>query len=148
MGFEIERKFLVNKERWNFHTKDKGEEIIQGYLCKNPEQTIRIRVKGESGFITVKGKTEGISRLEFEYLIPKLDAEEMIKHFCDRYIHKIRYTLTVGTHIWEVDEFIAPNKGLILAEIELKDQDEAFILPEWIEKEVSNDPAYFNANML
>ena len=148
MGVEIERKFLVDKKKWDAVKVKNGVEIIQGYLHKEPKLTVRIRIKGEDGFITLKGKTVGISRSEFEYRIPKAEAHEMIKTFCDKFIHKTRFTLTLGNKVWEIDEFISPNKGLVLAEVELTNEQEEIDLPNWVTKEVSDNPNYFNANML
>ena len=148
MGLEIERKFLVNKKLWNEMKKPKGEVIKQGYLLKSLEKTIRVRTKNTKGFITIKGATTGITRKEFEYEIPKEEADELLNEFCNRYIQKTRYSIEYSGKIWEVDEFESPNKGLILAEIELTSADEHFEKPTWIAKEVSDDPKYFNANML
>lgn len=148
MGIEIERKFLVDKQCWEQVDKNKGEKIVQGYLSKSPEKTIRIRTKGEKGYLTIKGKTEGISRLEYEYEIPKHEAEDLIKTFCSAFIQKIRYEIIYEGLLWEIDEFQSPKSGLILAEVELKNEQENVKLPSWVMKEVSDDPAYFNANML
>lgn len=148
MGIEIERKFLVDKNQWEKAKPKEGKHIVQGYLQKSPEKTVRIRVKGEQGFITIKGRTEGFSRKEFEYLIPVEEAREMIATFCTTYIDKTRFEVIVDNMIWEVDEFKSPRKGLILAEIELPDENHDFVLPDWIAEEVSDDPQYFNSNML
>lgn len=148
MGVEIERKFLVDKTLWQKVKPKDGATIIQGYLQKKPEKTVRIRVKNNTGFITIKGKTTGVSRLEFEYQIPVADAKEMIHTFCDRYIEKTRYIVKYKGFSWEVDEFLSPKKGLILAEIELPDENQEFLLPNWVEKEVSGDAQYYNSNMI
>ncbi|MEX2483705.1 MAG: CYTH domain-containing protein [Brumimicrobium sp.] len=148
MGVEIERKFLVDKTEWEKLKPETGEHIIQGYLQKSPEKTVRIRVKENQGFITVKGKTTGISRKEFEYKIPAEEAREMIESFCTTYIDKVRYKIVLDDFTWEVDEFKSPNSGLILAEVELPHEDTQVILPSWVTKEVSHDPQYFNANMI
>lgn len=148
MGFEIERKFLVDKEKWQTVKPSNGELIIQGYLQKDPNKTVRVRVKNNSGYITIKGKTKGVSRSEFEYEIPVDEAKAMIQEFCDRYIEKTRFLFEHDGFTWEVDEFFSPKKGLILAEIELTSEDQQFSLPEWVDKEVSDDAQYFNSNMI
>ncbi|PHR46054.1 MAG: adenylate cyclase [Fluviicola sp.] len=148
MGVEIERKFLVKKEKWQAIRPSNGELIIQGYLQKDPNKTVRVRVKNNSGYITIKGKSKGITRLEFEYEIPVNEAKEMIQEFCDRFIEKTRYFFEHEGFTWEVDEFLSPKKGLILAEIELNSEEQKFSLPNWIDKEVSDDLQYFNSNMI
>lgn len=148
MGVEIERKFLVNKEKWQSAKPNKGEKIIQGYLQKDLNKTVRVRVKNNTGYITIKGKTKGVSRSEYEYEIPVDEAKAMIQEFCDRYIEKTRFLLEYDGFTWEVDEFLSPKEGLILAEIELTDENQQFPLPDWVEKEVSDDAQYFNSNMI
>lgn len=149
MGIEIERKFLVDTDAWKSVEKGEGTPIKQGYLFKSVDKTIRIRQKGEKGFITVKGKSVNhISRAEFEYQIPLKDAQQMLMQLCPAYIEKIRYQIDVDGFTWEVDEFIQPRQGLILAEIELPSEDTVFKVPSWIKEEVSHDPQYYNANML
>lgn len=148
MGVEIERKFLVKKEKWQAIRPSNGELIIQGYLQKDPNKTVRVRVKNNSGYITIKGKSKGITRLEFEYEIPVNEAKEMIQEFCDRFIEKTRYFFEHEGFTWEVDEFLSPKKGLVLAEIELNSEEQKFSLPNWIDKEVSDDLQYFNSNMI
>lgn len=149
MAVEIERKFLVNKELWEQVKPNEGQRILQGYLLKSVEKTVRLRTKGGKGYITVKGASVNhISRAEFEYEIPLEEAQAMLDEFCPKKIDKVRYTLKVAGKIWEVDEFSSPNPGLILAEIELTAEDESFEMPEWAGKEVSDDERYYNANML
>lgn len=145
---EIERKFLVNLERWKQVDKPKGKEIIQAYLTNEIEKSIRIRVKDNQAFITVKGKQQGISRQEFEYEIPVSDAKEMIRLFADSTIEKLRYEIPTNHHVWEVDVFKGKLTGLVLAEIELTNENDLFDLPEWIGQEVSTDPNYLNANLI
>lgn len=145
MGLEIERKFLVVSELWNALDKDKGEVCIQTYLSTDPEKTIRARVLGDKAFLTIKGKTDHISRTEFEYEIPLEEGKAIIDQFGDKVLHKTRYKIRQGKHIWEVDVFHADNDGLIVAEIELEAENEAFEKPAWIGKEVSDDPRYYNA---
>lgn len=145
---EIERKFLVNLERWKQVDKPKGKEIIQAYLTNEIEKSIRIRVKGDQAFITVKGKQEGISRHEFEYEIPVSDAKEMIHLFADSTIEKLRYEIPTNQHVWEVDVFKGKLTGLVLAEIELTNENDLFDIPEWVGQEVSTNPNYLNANLI
>jgi CYTH domain-containing protein len=145
---EIERKFLVDKVLWALQAKPAGQKIIQAYLVNTPEKTIRVRTKGAKGFLTIKGPTLGISRAEYEYEIPVHEAEELIQQFAVQHIEKTRYEITVGKHVWEVDEFGGKLAGLMLAEIELSAEDEAFERPEWVTLEVSHDAAYFNSNLI
>ncbi len=148
MPLEIERKFLVHSDRWNALKKPNGKKIIQSYLSFTPERTVRVRIKDTDAFITIKGKSEGISRLEYEYPIPVSDAEEMISRLNLDAIEKIRYVIPLDNHLWEVDVFFGKNQGLIVAEIELESEDEPFTKPDWIREEVSHDPRYFNSNLL
>ena len=145
---EIERKFLVDKRLWEKVEKPEGKKIIQAYLTNEVEKSIRIRVKGEKAYVTIKGKQVGISRPEFEYEIPVSDAMEMIYLFADKVIEKTRYEILVGQFIWEIDVFHGKLEGLILAEIELSNENEVFENPEWITTEVSTDPFYLNANLI
>ena len=145
---EIERKFLVDKVLWALQAKPAGQKIIQAYLVNTPEKTIRVRTKGAKGFLTIKGPTLGISRAEYEYEIPVHEAEELIQQFAVQHIEKTRYEITVGKHVWEVDEFGGKLAGLMLAEIELTAEDELFERPEWVTIEVSHDAAYFNSNLI
>lgn len=109
---------------------------------------MRVRIAGESGFLTIKGATTGITRSEFEYSIPVTDAQEMLETLCDRpLIQKTRYRIKSGDVVWEVDEFEGENKGLILAEVELVDANQVIVLPHWIGAEVSHDPRYYNSNL-
>ena len=145
---EIERKFLVNKEKWELVNKSAPNRIVQAYLVRTPEKTIRVRVKDEKGFLTIKGPTVGISRSEFEYEIPLNEANELIEQFADKIIEKFRFEITVGNHLWEVDEFHGKLEGLLLAEIELTSEDEAFEKPDWVMEDVSMDQQYFNSNLV
>ncbi len=145
---EIERKFLVNEELWNRAEKPEPKLIIQAYLHRSPEKTIRIRVKGDKGFLTIKGPTNGISREEFEYEIPLEDATQLIEQFADKVLSKKRYEIPMGEHVWEVDVFLDNLEGLIIAEIELNAEDELFLKPEWTTEDVSHDAQYFNANLI
>lgn len=147
MNQEIERKFLVNHTKWNQLTKEEGTYLKQSYLSTNPDKTIRVRVLGEKGFITIKGKQVGLTRPEFEYEIPLQDAIKMIDLFGENVIEKTRYNIHIKNHLWEVDVFDGDNKGLIVAEIELSSETETFEKPNWIEKDVSKEPKYYNSNL-
>lgn len=147
MGKEIERKFLVKNSEY----KTSSDEALykQGYLCINPNRTVRVRVVGDKGLITVKGKSTGASRLEFEYEIPFEDANEMLDILCEKpIIEKIRYTYDYAGFIWEIDEFLGDNEGLVVAEIELQDESMEFSKPIWIGEEVTGDPKYYNSSLI
>lgn len=140
---EIERKFLVNTELW--HPQSKGLEIRQGYLSTDKERVVRVRTKGSKAFLTVKGKQQGISRIELEYEIPFDEAVLMLQLAKNHPIEKTRFVEQHNGKTWEIDIFENENEGLVLAEIELKSEREEVILPDWITKEVSEDHRYFNA---
>ncbi len=146
-NIEIERKFLVNPEKWSIQQKPEGVLIHQGYLSHSDGLTIRIRIAGDQGFLTIKGETTGISRMEYEYEIPVKDAHVLLEQHCKHSLVKIRYTLEACGNQWEVDEFLGFNEGLLMAEIELNSEEEIFSLPEWIVKEVSGDERYFNSSL-
>lgn len=146
MATEIERKFLVNGTAW--HPQSGGVMLRQGYLSSVKERVVRVRVAGEQAFITIKGITRDVSRLEFEYGIPVADASRMLDLLCERpLVEKTRYAVFVDGHRWEIDEFHGENAGLVVAEIELESETEAFSRPEWLGREVSSDPRYFNSNL-
>ena len=145
---EIERKFLVKEQLWEAIEKPSPSRIVQAYLVNSAEKTVRIRIKGTKGFLTIKGPTQGISRSEFEYEIPLKDAEELISTFAEKVIEKFRYEISFKNHLWEVDVFTGKLEGLYLAEIELNSEDEHFELPEWVGEEVSTDPNYYNSNLI
>lgn len=145
---EIEYKFLVDHAEWSQVTKPKGELIVQGFLHKSESCVVRIRIKGEKGYLTIKGATQGITRREFEYEIPLSDAEEIISSLVDKHIRKIRYEIPFDNRIWEVDEFEGPLEGLILAELEVKSENETFEKPSWATTDVSRDPNYYNAVLI
>ena len=147
MPTETEHKYLVKHERWKKISPEKSIEIKQGYLLTDPEKTIRVRTKNGKGFFTIKGKTNKSSRPEFEYEIPLEDAEELIRKFCSAVVEKTRHLVHFEGKLWEVDEFKGANRGLIVAEIELKDEDEKYALPEWVDKNVTEDPRYANSNL-
>lgn len=144
MATEIERKFLVIGEEWRKSAT--GTIYRQGYIFSDVRRTVRVRVAGEKGFLTIKGTAVGLARPEFEYAIPTEDAMLMLDTLCDRpLIEKTRYVLKQGDLTWEIDEFAGENQGLIVAEVELKDENQSVELPSWIGPEVSHDPRYFNA---
>lgn len=147
MAKEIERKFLVKNLEW----KEQTEGILyrQGYLNSLKERTVRIRTINEKAFIAIKGITVGFSRLEFEYEIPFADAKQMLDELVEKpIIEKYRYKLKQGDLMWEIDEFLGENEGLIVAEVELKDAQQTFVKPAWLGEEVSSDPRYFNSNLV
>lgn len=146
MGMEIERKFLIEGDGWR---KDRGTRIRQGYLSTNEERTVRVRTAGNKATLTIKGITVGATRAEYEYQIPMSDAEEMLNHLCERpLIEKRRYRIEHAGLVWEVDEFFGANNGLVIAEVELESEGQSFDIPPWIGKEVTDDPRYFNANLV
>lgn len=147
MGIEIERKFLVNNLKWNAINKPEGEIIRQKYILTDEEKTIRIREKGNKGYFTIKGKKKGITRTEFEFEIPLEQALEMMKTFSGGMISKVRYKINFEGKLWEIDEFLDDNIGLIVAEIELRFEDETFSVPDWVAKEVTHDTKYYNSNL-
>jgi adenylate cyclase len=122
--------------------------LKQGYLSTTPESTVRVRVSSDRAMLTVKSKNTGIRRSEFEYEIPMQDAEEMLLLCQKNLIEKTRYTITIGKHIWEIDEFSGANSGLLVAEIELGAEEEPFEKPEWVGEEVSADARYYNSNLV
>jgi adenylate cyclase len=147
MGLEIERKFLVKDAAWK--TGALGILYRQGYLLAEKDRTFRVRVVDQVGFLTIKGQTSGISRLEYEYPIPVQDANEMLDRLClQPLIEKYRYRVEHAGLVWEVDEFLNENGGLILAEVELEEAGQQIALPPWIGAEVSDDPRYYNANLV
>jgi adenylate cyclase len=147
MGKEIERKFLLKNDSWR--GQDSGKRYRQGYLSTVKERTVRVRSTGDKAFLTVKGITVGASRSEYEYEIPVADANEMLDRLCERpLIEKTRYRISHAGLLWEVDEFEGENRGLITAEVELKDEHQSVVLPAWVGEEVTGDPRYFNANLV
>ena len=143
---EIERKFLVLSNVFKSEAFEQNR-IVQGYLSSNPERTVRVRVKGDKGFLTVKGKgnESGMSRLEWEKEITINEAKQLLS-ICEKgVIDKIRYEIKIGSHVYEVDVFSGENEGLIIAEIELTSESESFEKPDWLGQEVTNDEKYYNA---
>jgi adenylate cyclase len=147
MGVEIERKFLVDHKKWAQLLKPAGTHYRQGYLLNDDLRTIRVRVTDQQGFITLKGATSGITRKEFEYNIPLEDGIAILDSFAVSEVEKIRYRVEFAGKIWEVDEFSGDSEGLIMAEIELKDEVEEFEKPDWVTGEVSDDARYYNSNL-
>ena len=145
MGKEIERKFRVIKDTWR---NVKGTRYRQGYLNSAKERNVRVRTMEDKACLTIKGIAIGASRLEFEYEIPLQDALELLE-ICEKpLIEKRRYKILEGGFIWEVDEFFGENQGLIVAEVELVNEDQEFPKPDWVGEEVTGDPSYFNSNLI
>jgi len=148
MAQEIERKFLVKGDFKPFAFK--SSRVIQGYLCSVPERAVRVRVKGEKGFLTIKGmgNKEGTSRYEWEREIPVSEAQELLKICEPGVIDKTRFLVKQGDHTFEVDEFYGENEGLVVAEIELKSETDAFEKPAWLGEEVTGDVRYYNVMLM
>ena len=147
MSLEIERKFLVRDDRWR--TLAQGQRLRQGYLSSHPDRVVRIRIEGEGALMTIKGRTTGATRGEWEYPIPLEDAAVFLQQLCEQpVIDKTRYRIAYRGMLWEVDEFHGDNAGLVVAEIELASEDQPFEKPDWIGEEVTHDSRYFNANLL
>lgn len=145
MAREIEKKFLVRGTNWQLNAKK--TRIQQGYLCRTPYKTVRVRRADNEAFLTIKGATTGFSRAEFEYAIPVEDATELLALCEPGLIDKTRYSVQVDAHTWDVDVFHGVNDGLIIAEIELSSETEAFTKPAWLGKDVTGDPKYYNARL-
>ena len=147
MGVEIERKFLLVGDAW----RSLGEPVLlrQGYLSSQPDRTVRVRIEGGAGTLTIKGRSHGATRAEWEYAIPVDEAAELLDRLCEQpLIEKYRRRIALGTHVWEVDEFLGANLGLVVAEIELSAEDEAFDKPAWLGEEVTHDRRYFNSSLI
>jgi adenylate cyclase len=144
MPTEIERKFLVTGTEWR---QVNCVRYSQGYLCRDKERTVRVRLAGGQAFLTIKGSSKGASRAEFEYKIPVVDAEQLM-NLCDgSIIQKLRHILFYKGFKWEIDEFLGENSGLIIAEVELEKEDQRFDRPGWLGREVTEDPRYYNSNL-
>jgi len=152
MAIEIERKFLLTNDSWRKQA-DVGNTMRQGYFAgpedKKKRASIRVRIDNEGAYINVKSYKLGVSRQEYEYPIDRQDAEEMLETLCERpLIEKTRYKVLLGPHTWEIDVFAGDNTGLIVAEIELEDENEVFEKPAWLGKEVSDEPRYYNVCLI
>jgi CYTH domain-containing protein len=147
MGVEIERKYLVNHDKWKALNKPAGKFLRQGYLLTDPDKTIRVRYSDEAAYLTIKGLSIGATRSEFEYEIPINEAQELLDKFSVARLAKIRYNIKFNSRVWEVDEFLDDNFGLIVAEIELSSETESFDIPGWIDKEVTAEEKYYNSNL-
>lgn len=144
MAIEIERKYLVISDDWR-KGAEQGTLFRQGYLVGSENSSVRVRIEGDKANLNIKSATLGIRRSEYEYAIPLDDAEEMLKNLCHKpLIEKLRYLVHHAGHTWEVDLFSGDNEGLIVAEVELKDENEAIELPCWVGQEVSNEARYYN----
>jgi adenylate cyclase len=143
MGVEIERKFLLKGEGW----RALGEPLLlrQGYLSSDPARVVRVRVEGDQAYLTIKGRSVGATRGEWEYPIPLPDANELLALCEQPIVEKYRRKIEFAGNVWEVDEFLGANAGLVVAEIELGAEDQAFERPDWIGAEVTDDPRYFNS---
>ena len=147
MAKEIERKFLVIGNKWRELAN--GTHYRQGYLNSIKERTVRIRTINDKAYLTVKGPTVGVTRMEFEYEIPYNDCVEMLDNLAEKpIIEKTRYKIKADDLVWEIDEFFGVNEGLIVAEVELQSEEQKFEKPEWIGEEISGDPRYFNSNLV
>lgn len=147
MGIEIERKFLVASDAWR-QAAAAQTRYSQGYLCREPARTVRVRVAGEQAFLTIKGLTTGATRAEFEYPVPLADAQALLAMCDGPVIEKVRHLVPAGEGlVWEVDEFFGDNAGLVVAEIELQDEAQAFERPDWLGAEVTDDKRYLNSNL-
>ncbi len=147
MAIEIERKFLVSNDRWRLQA-DSGVHYRQGYLSHDPRRCVRVRIAGDQAWLNIKCATSPIRRLEYDYPVPLEDAQEMLKMLrSEDCVDKVRYRIRQGQHEWEVDVFEGTNAGLVVAEIELDDEEEAFEKPDWLGREVSDDPRYYNMNL-
>ena len=147
MAKEIERKFTVDKSSW--HPDDAGVRIRQGYLPISGKTAVRVRITGDSAWLTIKSENKGAVRSEFEYPIPLADAQQVLDELCERpFIEKTRYVVNYAGADWEVDVFEQENAGLIIAEIELAFENQEIDLPPWVLTEVTDAPRYYNANLV
>jgi adenylate cyclase len=147
MPVEIERKFLVSGDAWR-QAVARSELFRQGYLATTASSSIRVRIGAERGWISVKGRCVGMSRPEYEYEIPVAEATEMLGTLCDEgRLEKVRHWIPVGGRVWEVDEFLGSNAGLVVAELEIETEDAEFERPAWLGREVTDDVRYYNASL-
>jgi CYTH domain-containing protein len=147
MSTEIERKYLVKGDDWK--KQGTGQAYRQGYLSTHPDRTVRVRLVGEKGYLTIKGRTTGATRAEYEYPIPFADAQGLLDQLCQQpLIEKVRYRIPYEGLVWEVDEFTGENLGLVVAEVELVAEQQAIVLPPWVGREVTAEARYYNANLM
>ncbi|MBU0945192.1 MAG: CYTH domain-containing protein [Proteobacteria bacterium] len=147
MGVEIERKFLVKDNSWMQGAK--GKLYCQGYLSREKERTVRVRRVEDEAFLTIKGGSDGPSRLEYEYAIPLADGQELLDNLCQQpLIEKVRYRVPYAEMVWEVDEFRGANTGLVVAEIELISPEQEILRPPWLGEEVTGDSRYYNSSLV
>lgn len=147
MPTEIERKFLPANDNWRGLVE--GTFFCQGYLCAEPECAVRVRIAGDRAWFGIKGKNTGAVRLEFEYPLPLDEARQILETLAKRpLIEKVRYRIPFGGLIWEVDEFSGDNQGLVIVEVELETEAQVFDRPDWLGREVTGDPRYYNANLV
>lgn len=147
MALEIERKYLVDLEKLG--TLENGNRIKQGYLSTNKDAVVRVRVKNDKAYLTIKGSNIGATRLEFEYEIEVVEANEILDKLCQKpVIDKTRYLIDYENHTFELDIFYGDNDGLVVAEVELLDENETIKLPSWIKEEVTSDERYYNSNLM
>jgi adenylate cyclase len=146
VGIEIERKFLVRGSAWRDAVAG-ATHLVQGYLGGDA-CSVRVRIEGDEARLNVKSRVPGMRRTEFEYPLPRADADEMLARFCAQRVEKRRHRLPAGPHVWEIDEFMGDNAGLVVAEIELGDEGEAFARPGWLGPEVTDDVRYYNVNLI
>ena len=145
MGIEIERKFLLRGADWRAQARDRTR-MVQGYLG-GEHCSVRVRIEDAAASLNVKSRELGARRLEFEYPLPLADAEDMLRRFCPQRVEKWRHRIVAGTHVWEIDEFLGENAGLLVAEIELRAEDEPFERPPWLGDEVTGQARYYNLNL-
>ncbi len=145
---EIERKFLVKSDNYREAATSKTR-IVQGFLNTHPERTVRVRIKGDQGFLTIKGKTnkEGTTRFEWEKEIKLNETQELLKLSEEGVVDKVRYEVPYGNHVYEVDEFFGSNEGLVIAELELNNENEHFEKPDWLGEEVTGEVKYYNSQL-
>lgn len=147
MALEIERKFLLSSAAWREQVESR-ELLRQGYLTPGSRCSIRVRIAGEQAWLNLKAKRSGMTRLEFEYPIPLADADEILSELCNGpLLEKYRHCIRMGAYVWEIDEFLGDNAGLIVAEIELPDEAAHFARPAWLGEEVTDDERYYNFNL-
>ncbi len=148
MGTEIERKYTLKNQQWR-NNVEHSERMVQGYLAGNARASVRIRIIGDKANLNIKSATLGIFRQEYEYALPLNDAEKMLNELCEKpLIDKVRHYVYFSGKKWEIDVFSGENEGLVVAEVELNDINEAIDLPDWVEKEVSQDTRYYNVSLV